>query len=154
MNREVVILRGPSGAGKSTYAKTRFPGRKVEICSADDFFMKDGKYVFDWRLLDRAHAGCMKKFVDLLTWNGGDVEVIVVDNTNTSLIEIAPYMQVAAAYSWPARVVTIDVDKKLAEKRNVHGVLIPQIERQLLNIRKADEQMPKWWKHTREAAVW
>lgn len=151
MNREVVVLRGASGAGKSTYAKTRFQGKKVEICSADDFFMKEGKYVFDWRLLDRAHASCLRRFIHLLSLPT-DAEVVVVDNTNTTLVEIAPYMMVAQAFEWPARVVTIDVDEKTAEKRNLHGVLIPSIEKQLSNIRKADEQWPKWWKHIREVA--
>lgn len=55
----MIILRGPPGAGKSTLAETCFPD--YVRCSADDHFMKNGKYVFDRYEIQVAHDVCYVK---------------------------------------------------------------------------------------------
>jgi len=52
----------------------------MPIISADDYFMKDGKYNFDPRLLSEAHNHCFKTFVNRFdhNYNYGISEVIIM----------------------------------------------------------------------------
>ena len=45
MTKKLIINRGIPGSGKSTSAKKLAP--KEQIFSTDDYFMKNGKYIFD-----------------------------------------------------------------------------------------------------------
>ncbi len=67
----------------------------MHICSADDFFMINGVYKFDAKLLGTAHATCLRNFSDLVK---DPKNVIIVDNTNCSLAEFVPYAALANAY--------------------------------------------------------
>ena len=79
--KRAVIMRGLPGSGKSTLAKEIASGSKsFVICSADDFFMKDGEYVFNPKLLWKAHEICIKKFEANLK---KETEIVILDNTNT-----------------------------------------------------------------------
>lgn len=140
MALEVVLMRGISGSGKSTYIRNNFP--TYEVCSADDYFMKEGRYVFYPQLLGKAHATCLKRFMFLIE---GGVTSIVVDNTNTTVLEMAPYMAIAAAFERKARIITLYTDIAVANHRNVHGVSLSTNEQQLKKILEADKQMPSWW---------
>lgn len=153
MSKKVYIMRGPSGAGKSTYAKTRWPN--AVVCSADHFHIgEDGVYRFNPAKAGEAHAACLRKFVGSIvseTFNeasGYDPQVIVVDNTNCQVAEIAPYASVALAYGWEVEIVNITVDPKVAASRNVHGCDSEVVERQMRNLRRANDFIPKWWKQT------
>jgi len=44
--KTLIIMRGLPGSGKSTKAKL-FAGEKGLIYSTDDFFIIDGKYIYD-----------------------------------------------------------------------------------------------------------
>ena len=46
----------------------------------------------------------------------------MVDNTNISRVEMAPYVQVAAALGYEVEVVRVRCDPRVAAQRNVHGV--------------------------------
>ncbi len=93
----IYILRGCSGSGKSTEANRLANNIKDFICSADDYFMKDGVYNFNPGHLSAAHNQCLQKFINLVFNNMTDFNesVIVVDNTNTTWGEIKPYWQIA-----------------------------------------------------------
>src|SRR5882762_3319014 len=106
--KKVTILRGLPGSFKSTYIKTNIaqPPKSLFICSADDFFRQGGVYTFDRNKLGEAHRACMKMFVHLVTvdWGFHDMD-IVVDNTNTRIDEMLPYVRVAQAYDLPIEVI-------------------------------------------------
>ncbi len=55
---------------------------RVVICSADDYFMKDGVYHFNGGLIGKAHDWCMTKFLEALT---SEADIVMVDNTNTQV---------------------------------------------------------------------
>lgn len=60
----MIIMRGVPGAGKSTI--TEHLKRKLNtdcVCSADQYFMKDGDYQFDKKLIKDAHQYCQNKGV-------------------------------------------------------------------------------------------
>jgi predicted kinase len=117
--KKVVIMRGQSGAGKSTYAKKNFPG--AVMCSADSFFIdpKTGEYKFDPTKLGFVHNSCQRKYEAAL--KSGE-PLVVVDNTNTTLKEMQPYLQLADVYGYDVEVIRLDTPVGVAAKRNTHGV--------------------------------
>lgn len=136
--KTVIIMSGVSGSGKSTYVKHNFKGSTV--CSADDFFMRNGKYSFDPNKLDEAHGFCLRKYARALAL---DEQRIVVDNTNLTAEEIAPYYAMARAYGYEVELVTLWVHAKTAE-RNVHGVPAKSLERMVSKLQ--DRKLPPFWK--------
>jgi hypothetical protein len=147
----VVILSGISGSGKSTIAMalaTNPENGKVWRCSADDHFVdEDGVYKFDFTKLGDAHAACMFKFADLMheekMGTGGVVDTLIVDNTNTSAVEIAPYVALAAAYGVKCEIVTILIDPVVAAQRNLHGV--PEAGCKRMDAALRGRQLPPFW---------
>lgn len=86
------------------------------ICTADDYFMKDGKYIFDASKLGAAHLHCQSK-CDALMAKG--VEKIFVANTSTTVKELNDYYKLAAKYDY--MVVSMIVENRHGGK-NEHGV--------------------------------
>lgn len=134
----VIILRGLPGCGKSTFTKTL---DKPFICSADDFFMVNGVYVFDPSRIGDAHANCFYRYIMAL--HERYQNPIVVDNTNCTAVEIAPYALAASAFGVAdLKVITIDTPMDVCLKRNVHGVPSKVL------VSMADEMkqpLPPWW---------
>lgn len=149
---KVVIISGISGAGKSTWIKGQSWFDNANVHSADSFFMNDGAYKFDASKLGEAHGACMRDFIHgcHTGWRakevGGNMEnpiVEVVDNTNLSVEEIAPYYAVAKAYGYKVELVTLWVDPSIAVLRNVHNVPIRTLERMYDNL--MSRKLPRFW---------
>ena len=163
---EVKILSGVSGSGKSTLAKNiravthqaaTHPAFSVTV-SADDFFMKDGKYLFDPSKLGEAHASCFRSFIEAMreihTYqrrDGGMMDrrndLIIVDNTNTTVEEIAPYVLGASAFGYECEIITImlatDDDLQKCVVRNTHKIPASVIISQQSRLLK--RKLPPWW---------
>lgn len=114
----IYLLRGLPGSGKSTWARARQQYRNTVgrgptlICSADDWHWKPGpdggkpEYRFDPAEAHLAHGACLKRYVSLLKADGHHNDhLVIVDNTNCSPYEIAPYYALASAYEHDVRVV-------------------------------------------------
>lgn len=135
-------MQGVSGAGKSTWIKKNCPD--AVVCSADHYFLdKNGKYNFRAEDLGKAHQSCLRKFVSEVTSpNREDFpNDVVVDNTNCALWEMAPYVQVAAAYDFQVEVVRLVCDVSVAAGRNEHGVP----EKSVKGMAARMEKPPKFW---------
>ncbi len=123
---KVIVMQAVSGAGKSTWIKTNYPdagqhGSERTVVSADFFFETDyGVYEFDFTKLSDAHGKCFRDFVEYV--QRGHHELIIVDNTNTTVSELAPYCAAALAYGHELEIVTLRCDPVVAAKRNTHGV--------------------------------
>lgn len=121
---QVIIMVGVPGSGKSTYVKNSNPN--APILSADNFFMKRGVYQFDRNYLGTAHASCYNGFLALIE---AKQEVIVIDNTNTTLREIEKYANPAKEADYEVKIVVLKCDCLTAFNRNVHNVPLASIQK-------------------------
>jgi 2'-5' RNA ligase/uncharacterized protein (UPF0248 family) len=154
----VVLMRGLPGHGKSHFSKElltlwsetfreTLTSESLEThcvyISADDYMVgSNGESKFDPALLPTCHLRCQEKFREVLISHQSQVEsevlaptLIVVDNTNTTPEEYAPYLSLAAQYDAETMVAEVDIshdgelnftpylscDKALDYSR-VHGV--------------------------------
>ena len=147
--RKVIILSGIPGSGKSSWASRYFVENRyllAEFFSADFFFIcPDGKYLFNRSRLPEAHAECLKMFSTavLSTDEGPKPRVLLVDNTNTSALEIAPYAALALAWGWELEIWTFKCPPELGAARNVHGVPLKTCKD--MAERLANRRLPPYW---------
>jgi predicted kinase len=130
INRDLIILRGLPGSGKSSIAKIL---NKSSICSADDYFInKEGEYIFESEKLQKAHDYC---YGQVEKYMNHDEHIIIVDNTNTRLVEYKKYVELAEVYEYNVIILEIFCsDKKEAEyfaKRNSHQVPYKEVMKML-----------------------
>ena len=120
-------MRGVSGAGKSTEAARL--GRGGAVIGSDSFFMQNGVYHFDQKLLPQAHQSCINRVSEAMQQ---DVSPIVCDNTNLERWESKPYVELADRYGYQVRIAEpqtpwrLDVDE--LTRRNRHGVTRERIQ--------------------------
>lgn len=147
---KVIILRGISGSGKTTLAIALMEAQCVKtlVVSADQYWMRDGEYKFNAAELSEAHEDCLIRYLHQLglwaTVTAYD-PLLIVDNTNTRGVEIAPYYQLAAAHGARVSLVTIICDPRLAWESNVHGTPNKHVWAQHQRI--LSEEIPPWWEH-------
>jgi hypothetical protein len=114
------------------------------VCSADHYFLDEkGNYNFDFTKLRLAHGECLRKFMAYrvnMCW-----DYLVVDNTNTTALEIAPYYAVASAYEEEVDIelVTVLCDPVKAHTRNTHGVPLQGVLAMDQRIR--ERELPPFW---------
>lgn len=153
----MIIMRGLPGAGKSYTAQTirNYADDHCEVISvsADDYFYNDrGDYRFDPSKLPQAHGECFRKAV---SWATATVlptrsRLIVVDNTNISAWEVAPYMALAQAYAIPAYILTVDCGQEERMKRNAARPLdrrVPEVILANMAMRMHEERLPPFWEN-------
>ncbi|EFA12880.1 NEDD4-binding protein 2 isoform X2 [Tribolium castaneum] len=125
----LVILRGLPGSGKSQLAVgitdvTLGPGNNSpHILSTDDYFIQNGRYVFDPNRLQEAHEWNHRRAFQAMSRG---LSPVIIDNTNTQMWEMKPYAMMATDYGYLIEILEPDTwwcfnDKELA-RRNSHGV--------------------------------
>ncbi len=124
--KKLIILRGLPGSGKSVVAKKLIENGCVGngvIHSTDNFFMKDGKYVFDGSNLEKFHY---LNFLDSIESMQAGKSPIIIDNTNVIADHCIDYVNVGRAYGYDIIVIepntswAFDIDELI--KRNIHEV--------------------------------
>lgn len=143
--KRIFIMRGVSGAGKTTWWQSQFPNQVINVCSADAFFMKDGKYEWDLSKFSEAYGKCLRDFVE--TVSEKDWSTVVVDNTNIPISDLAPYYALAEAFGHEVKIVTIVVNPLVAAARGVHGVsdLVTRAKHDFMM--EETKRFPARWKH-------
>ena len=127
--KHLTLVRGLPGSGKTSFM-WRCVGDMLGVVyqiATDDFFMVDGKYQFDPKLLTENHEKCRLQVQEWLEGQKGDVWV---HNTFSCRWEMEPYLTLAASNNYFVTVIDIFdggcTDEELA-KRNSHGVPIEGI---------------------------
>jgi predicted kinase len=123
-DKKVIIMRGISGSGKSTYVKNNFPD--ATVCSADHYFINENnEYCFDHKKLGQAHKQCQNRFYKAISQNEN---LIVVDNTNTTIWEMKWYYDLAKNNGYNVFCIRVNTSVENAHKRNSHNVPLDVIE--------------------------
>lgn len=154
----MLIMRGLPASGK-THTALSIANYADDHCqvvrvSADEFFYnEDGEYHFDPSKLPQAHGECFRKAI---SWAVGSTvlptrsRVIIVDNTNISAWEIAPYMALAQAYAIPAYILTVDCGQEERMKRNAARPLdrrVPEVILANMAMRMFEARLPPFWEN-------
>ncbi|ODN06493.1 NEDD4-binding protein 2-like 1 [Orchesella cincta] len=132
--KQLILLRGASGSGKSTLALVLWSISDTgEICSADHYFInRHGQYNFKREQLGEAHASCRTKCQNGM--QRGD-SPIIIDNTNTRVDEMMPYVQLAVEHNYDIQIVEPKTEWRrkahLLAQKTVHGVPKRSIQDQL-----------------------
>lgn len=95
--KELYIVRGVSGAGKSTVADALSENSLWPVCEADSYHYQNGDY--NWKVENQAaaHSWCKEKVRGAMSYG---FDRIIVSNTNTSLKEIQPYIDMAEEFGY------------------------------------------------------
>ena len=132
MEKTVIIMVSCSGGGKSTKAKQHMANvPDAALVSADHFFEKSGKYIFDAGKLGAAHTSCQAKFLEFVKEGKS---LVVVDNTNTTDREREFYIKTGRQYGYKIMVDVLDTDIDTCAARNTHGVSREVVAKQAARI--------------------
>ena len=144
-SRRVVLLSGIPGSGKSRHGKAMLDADpRTVVVSADDFFLDEaGVYRFDGSKLGEAHGACMRAFLRAVE---AEACVVVVDHTNATALELAPYYTVAKALGYEVEIVTVLCSPEVAAARNTHGVPLGGCV--AMDARLRAREIPPYWEIT------
>ncbi|XP_017102621.2 uncharacterized protein [Drosophila bipectinata] len=142
----MIIMRGPSGSGKSTLAESLLRQSRLLdryavtdfVLSTDDYFKNRRGYEFNPTLLPAAHDWNKERVREKAVrgWSP-----IIVDNTNTMIWEMMPYVQIAVQNGYLLELLEPQTSwcksaSKLAQK-NSHQVPRESIQRMLERFERA-----------------
>jgi len=133
MEKVVIINRAVPGSGKTTLTKNIVKELKnnnldVVIHSTDEYFMENGKYMFDINKLEEYHKKNFQQFTNSIKQG---VDVVICDNTNIAPWQTEPYTKIARENGYKVIIFTlnprelqkhIDSQKVTPEKPDAHGV--------------------------------
>jgi len=140
--KKLIIMRGCPGSGKSTKANElakqyKDEGLVVVICSADSFFINNGNYTFDAKLLPKVHSLCQGKVCGAME---AEANIVIVDNTNVRRADYEHYINLAKLYGYNIEEIVVglfdEVSVQLYASRNIHGVPIESIRKMAARFEK------------------
>jgi predicted kinase len=110
------ITKAISGSGKSSIAARLASTYDSSIVrSTDNYFMKDGKYCFDPKMLGQYHTNTLN---DVKNDMAEGVSCVILDNTNLKADHIKPYIKLAKQYGYSVTLIEVDCGLEEAKKRN------------------------------------
>lgn len=141
---KVIINRGAPGSGKTSGAQALtngLPHDEFAVCSSDLYpglYDADGR--FHPELLSKSHPACMADCIRAML---AGVPLVIVDNTSTTAVEVAPYVLVAQSFGYEVEIWRYTCGTAAEHlRRNQHGVSHDAIVRMLNNL---EQPLPPWW---------
>jgi predicted kinase len=139
---KVTVLRGVPGAGKSTYLRT-LP--QAQVVSRDQFFIDgDGVFRFQASRAAEAKARCLRAYAAALVEGH---QHVVVDDTNLTLLELAPYCALALASGYDLEVLTLQIEPEIAMARCGRDLSADCMRRMVERLDQASAELPPYWPH-------
>jgi predicted kinase len=92
-SKSIIIVRGIPGSGKSSFSSLL--GRA--ICSADDYFIRNNRYLWKADKLGFAHSWCQRKCERFLKLG---ISPVIIDNTSISSKDVNIYIKLAKKYNY------------------------------------------------------
>jgi len=123
--KELIILRGVPGIGKNNYVLNEELCKKgiYAVVANDDFFIKDGKYVFEREFLNKSNAWAFDQF---LTYLELDVPRIYIANFNNKIWNYSNYIKLATSKGYKIKIIEFkcnDINElRYFNKRSVHNI--------------------------------
>ncbi len=155
----VHVMVGVSGSGKSTLTEALVIaalGRAESWCvfSADaEMVDGEGVYRFDIAKLAPAHQKCLLAFDTCIVRVTLETHLFV-DNTNSTVLEAAPYIALAMAHGHNVVIHILRADPGLAYHRNKHNVPAHKVARMAETIsREWPSALPWHWQPANEPRV-
>lgn len=95
-NNQLVLymIIGISGSGKSTFARALSSNQNIKYFQADQYFEKDGEYLFDRTQLGNAHKWCQTSVESELKKGNS----VIVSNTGLTLWQRQIYYKIAEKF--------------------------------------------------------
>ena len=119
------LLRGLPGSGKSHTSLYQLGNKPWFIFATDDYWLRpDDFYDFNYELITEAHKWNQKRVFDAM--NTSPQYDIMVDNVNTTIREMMPYIMLAQQFEYEVELVESNApwkyDVEECYNRNTHGV--------------------------------
>lgn len=118
--KDLIIVRGIPNSGKSTFAALL----SKAICCADDYFMHNGKYVWKAEKVSMAHEWCQRKCRRFMKKG---IKRIVIANTNTTVRELQPYMDLARQFDYKFFSIIIETRHNNKNSHNVPEITLDKM---------------------------
>ena len=119
--RAVYVLQGTSGSGKSTWARTRSV-HHLKLSTDNYLVDPDGVYRFTPERQTEGHKRCLREFTSALLmhsdWGNSPPFDLIVDNTNTRPLFMAPYVALALAYGHKVSILSFRAPVEVCAARN------------------------------------
>jgi predicted kinase len=163
--KKLILIRSASGGGKSYLAKqiayeAVIDNKSVVIHNTDSVWMSktnftDEAYYFDFNVLYQAHQ--INQAKTAISMERG-INVVIIDNTNTTLKEVKVYVDLAVKYGYTVEVVRPNtpwfgnIDEHFA--RNTHNVPKDVIQKQMDRLsRSPDSEVYEYYNSIRDCNV-
>ena len=143
-SKVMFIMRGLSGSGKSTIVKViQSVYKTAVVCSADNYFMKNGEYKFKQQELTAAHSQCLDNARQACE---SGCSPVIIDNTNVKCWEMVKYFKVANSNSYTVILVVPQTpwmfDAEQLASRNNHDVGVDVLSKKVGSF---EQPKPIYW---------
>jgi predicted kinase len=118
--KTAIIMRGLPGSLKSTAAELLAKDKEARIHSTDQFFVVNGEYRFNPKLLSINHSRNLAAFRKSLA---DGVPLVICDNTNIRRTHFQPYVEAAQNFGYSVMVLSMPhPNPEEAAAKNIHHV--------------------------------
>lgn len=139
-NNQLILymIIGISGSGKSTFARALSSNQNIKYFQADQYFEKDGEYLFDRTQLGNAHKWCQTSVEGELK-KGNNV---IVSNTGLTLWQRQVYYKIAEKFG--AKIKMRIMNGNFKNTHNVPEEVIENMKKKFYENKVTSSQISKY----------